>query len=86
MLAALTLGMVALSGLVFVERRGKDPMVPPSLLRSRDFDGANLVTLLFYMALTGSLYFLPFFMMQVHGYSAIRCGQRVPAVRSDGTS
>jgi EmrB/QacA subfamily drug resistance transporter len=73
-LAALTLGMVALSGFVFVERRGKDPMVPPSLLRSRDFDGANLVTLLFYMALTGSLYFLPFFMMQVHGYSAIIAG------------
>jgi len=73
-LAALTLGMVALSGFVFVERRGKDPMVPPSLLRSRDFDGANLVTLLFYMALTGSLYFLPFLMMQVHGYSAIIAG------------
>jgi MFS family permease len=66
--------MVALSGFVFVERRGKDPMVPPSLLRSRDFDGANLVTLLFYMALTGSLYFLPFLMMQVHGYSAILAG------------
>ena len=27
-------------------------MVPPSLFRSRDFGGANLVTLLFYMALT----------------------------------
>jgi EmrB/QacA subfamily drug resistance transporter len=73
-IAALILGMVALSGFVFVERRGKDPMVPPSLLRSRDFDGANLVTLLFYMALTGSLYFLPFLMMQVHGYSAIIAG------------
>jgi hypothetical protein len=32
------------------------------------------VTLLFYMALTGSLYFLPFLMMQVHGYSAIVAG------------
>jgi EmrB/QacA subfamily drug resistance transporter len=73
-LAALILGMVALSGFVFVERRGKDPMVPPSLFRSRDFDGANLVTLLFYMALTGSLYFLPFLMMQVHGYSAFVAG------------
>lgn len=28
------------------------------------FDGANLVTLLFCMALTGSLYLLPFLMMQ----------------------
>jgi EmrB/QacA subfamily drug resistance transporter len=73
-LAALILGMVALSGFVFVERRGTDPMVPPSLFRSRDFDGANLVTLLFYMALTGSLYFLPFLMMQVHGYSAFVAG------------
>jgi hypothetical protein len=32
------------------------------------------VTLLFYMALTGSLYFLPFLMMQVHGYSALVAG------------
>ena len=73
-LAALILGAVALSGFVFVERREKDPMVPPSLFRSRNFDGANLVTLLFYMALTGSLYFLPFLMMQVHGYSALVAG------------
>jgi EmrB/QacA subfamily drug resistance transporter len=73
-LAALFLGTLALLGFVFVERREKEPMVPPSLFRSRDFDGANLVTLLFYMALTGSLYFLPFLMMQVHGYSALVAG------------
>jgi hypothetical protein len=66
-LATLILGAIALSAFVFVERRGKDPMVPPSLFRCRDFDGANLVTLLFYMVLTGSLYFMPFLMMQVHG-------------------
>ncbi len=73
-LAAMILGALALLAFVFVERRGKDPMVLPSLFRSRDFDGANLVTLLFYMALTGSLYFLPFLMMQVHGYSAFVAG------------
>jgi EmrB/QacA subfamily drug resistance transporter len=73
-LAALLLGTVALTAFVFVERRGKNPMVPPLLFRSRDFDGANLVTLLFYMALTGSLYFVPFLMMQVHGYSAFVAG------------
>ena len=73
-LAAIVLGVVALSSFVVVERRGKAPMVPPSLFRSRNFDGANLVTLLFYMALTGSLYFLPFLMMQVHGYSAFVAG------------
>lgn len=73
-LAALIVGAGALSAFVFVERRGEDPMVPPSLFRSRNFDGANLVTLLFYMALTGSLYFVPFLMMQVHGYSASVAG------------
>ena len=73
-LAALMLGVLALVGFVIVERRGKDPMVPISLFRARDFGGANLVTLLFYMALTGSLYLLPFLMMQVHGYSAFVAG------------
>src|SRR5215204_4773793 len=73
-LAALLLGAGALSIFVFVERRERDPMVPPSLFCSRNFDGANLVTLLFYMSLTGSLYFVPFLMMQVHGYSAFVTG------------
>src|SRR5215218_2615305 len=73
-LAALVLGSIALAAFVSVERHAKDPMVPPSLFRSRNFDGANLVTLLFYMALTGSLYFLPFLMMQIHGYSAFVSG------------
>ena len=73
-LAALLLGALALWTFVFVERRQNDPMVPPSLFRSKNFDGANLVTLLFYMSLTGSLYFTPFVMMQVHGYSALVTG------------
>jgi MFS family permease len=57
-----------------VEGHARHPMVPPSLFHSRSFTGANLVTLLFYMALTGSLFFLPFLMMQVHGYSAFVAG------------
>ena len=73
-LAALLLGAFALLTFVFVERRENDPMLPPALFRSKNFDGANLVTLLFYMSLTGSLYFVPFLMMQVHGYSAFVTG------------
>jgi MFS family permease len=73
-LAALLVGAFALSMFVIVERREDDPMLPPSLFRSKNFDGANLVTLLFYMSLTGSLYFVPFLMMQVHGYSALVAG------------
>jgi EmrB/QacA subfamily drug resistance transporter len=73
-LAALILGLIALSAFVLVEQHVRQPMVPPSLFRSRSFTGANLVTLLFYMSLTGSLFFLPFLMMQVHGYSAFVAG------------
>jgi EmrB/QacA subfamily drug resistance transporter len=73
-LAALILGVIALSAFIFVEQHARNPMVPPSLFHSRTFTGANLVTLLFYMALTGSLFFLPFLMMQVHGYSAFVAG------------
>src|SRR5215203_4033062 len=73
-LAAVILGVLALAAFILVECRGKDPMVPLSLFRSKDFSGANLVTLLFYMALTGSLYLLPFLMMHVHGYSAFVAG------------
>ncbi len=73
-LAALVLGLIALSAFVLVEQHVRHPMVPPSLFHSRSFTGANLVTLLFYIALTGSLFFLPFLMMQVHGYSAFVAG------------
>jgi EmrB/QacA subfamily drug resistance transporter len=73
-LAALILGSTALAGFVLVEQHARHPMVPPILFHSRSFTGANLVTLLFYMALTGSLFFLPFLMMQVHGYSAFVAG------------
>src|ERR671917_178908 len=73
-LAAFALGLIALLGFVLVEQHARHPMVPPSLFHSRSFTGANLVTLLFYMALTGSLFFLPFLMMQVHGYSAFVAG------------
>ncbi len=73
-LATLVLGSIALLAFICVERRARDPMVPPSLFRCRNFDGANLVTLFFYIVLTGSLYFLPFLMTQVHRYSSLVAG------------
>ena len=73
-LVPLAVGILCLAAFVFVESRSKKAMVPLSLFRSRDFDGASLYTLLFYMALTGSLYFLPFQLVQVHGYSALAVG------------
>jgi MFS family permease len=49
-------------------------MMPLSLFRSRTFSGANWLTLLLYTALGGMLFFFPFDLMQVHGYSPTEAG------------
>ena len=49
-------------------------MVPLALFRSRDFSGANLLTLFLYTALSGTLFFLPLALIQIHGYSPTQAG------------
>jgi EmrB/QacA subfamily drug resistance transporter len=73
-LLSLALGATALVAFVLVERRVQEPMMPLSLFRSRNFSGANLLTLFLYAGLGGALYFLPFNLIQVHGYSATAAG------------
>jgi EmrB/QacA subfamily drug resistance transporter len=73
-LALLGAGAATLAAFVAVERRVANPMVPPSLFRSRTFTGANVITLLLYAAIGGSLFFLPFVLIQVHGYAPAEAG------------
>lgn len=49
-------------------------MLPLRLFRSRNFSGANLLTLFLYTALSGSLFFLPLNLIQVQGYTATAAG------------
>jgi MFS family permease len=49
-------------------------MLPLALFRSRNFTGANLLTLLLYSALGGTLFFLPLNLIQVQGYTATAAG------------
>ena len=80
-LGTLGVGAVALAAFVVVEGRSREPMMPLSLFRSRNFAGANMFTLLLYFALGGTLFFLPFNLIQVQGYSATAAGAAiVPAV------
>ncbi|HEY0784178.1 MAG TPA: MFS transporter [Thermoanaerobaculia bacterium] len=72
--ATFTLGVLALAGFVVVVARGRSPMMPLALFRSRKFAGANLLTLWLYAALGGTLFFLPFALIQVHGYRATEAG------------
>jgi EmrB/QacA subfamily drug resistance transporter len=58
----------------FVETRSKNPMLAMSIFRSRNFTGANLLTLFLYAALGGALFFFPLNLIQVQGYSATAAG------------
>lgn len=73
-LASLVIGAVMLALFVIVEARKRHPMLPLSLVRSRNFTGANLLTLFLYAALAGTLFFLPLNLIQVQGYSATAAG------------
>jgi EmrB/QacA subfamily drug resistance transporter len=73
-LGALALGVVALIAFLFVEARSSAPMLPLSLFRSKTFSGANLLTLLLYAALGGTLYFLPFDLIRAQGYTPTAAG------------
>jgi predicted MFS family arabinose efflux permease len=65
---------VVLAGFIVIEAKSRSPMVPLDVFRSRDFVGANLVTLLLYFGLGGALFFLPFTLIRAYGYSATAAG------------
>ncbi len=72
--AALVAGLIFIVTFVFLERQRRHPMVPLELFRSRNFTGANLLTLLLYSALGGTLFFLPLNLIQVQHYSPTAAG------------
>jgi MFS family permease len=67
-------GALLLAAFVQAEKRSRTPMMPLQLFKSRSFSGINLLTLLLYGALGGTLFFLPFLLIQAHGYSATAAG------------
>jgi EmrB/QacA subfamily drug resistance transporter len=73
-LASLCGSAVLLSALLWWEARAAAPMLPLVLFRSLTFSGANVVTLLLYFALSGELFFLPFYLIDIQGYSAAEAG------------
>ena len=73
-LATLIGGVVCFVVFVLHEARAKNPMVPLGLFRSKDFAGANVLTLLLYAALGGMMFFFALNLVQVQGYSATAAG------------
>ncbi len=67
-------GVAALVLFLFAETRSSAPMLPLSIFRSRNFTGANLLTLFLYSALSGVLFFFPLDLIQVRGYTPTQAG------------
>ena len=68
------LGVVALAGFVAVEHWSHAPMVSLKLFRSRNFAGANLLTLFLYASLGGLMFFFPMDLIQIQHYTATQAG------------
>jgi EmrB/QacA subfamily drug resistance transporter len=69
------LGFVLIAAFLYYERRiSPDPMLRADLFASRAFAGANLYTFLLYAGLSGSLYFVPFDLINVQGYEPVAAG------------
>lgn len=73
-LSMLAFGVLMLGAFLWNEARNPTPMIRLSLFRSRIFSGANLFTFLLYSAMGSVLFFLPFNLIQVQGYSATAAG------------
>lgn len=73
-LAAASGGVLFLALFLLVEARSEAPILPLRLFRSRTFSGVNVITLLIYAVLAGLFFFLPMYLIQVHGYSATAAG------------
>ncbi len=67
-------GCAALAAFVAVEARERHPMIRLELFRSRAFTLANLYTFLLYAALGGSLFFLPFDLIDVQRETPAEAG------------
>lgn len=68
------LGVVALVAFAVIESKVRDPMLPLSLFRSKQFNGANLTTFAVYAGLGGALFFVVLQLQLTLGYSAIQAG------------
>jgi len=67
-------GLIMLALFLPLETRVQNPMMPLTLFRSRNFAGANLLTLFLYAALAGTLFFFPLNLIQVQHYSPTAAG------------
>jgi EmrB/QacA subfamily drug resistance transporter len=67
-------GTFAIAIFLWREAHTNAPLLPLQLFQSKNFSGANLLTLLLYAALGALLFFLPYNLIQVQGYTPTQAG------------
>jgi EmrB/QacA subfamily drug resistance transporter len=72
--ATIFAGALSLAVFLLVEARLPNAMLPLALFRSRNFSGANLLTLFLYTGLGGGMFFFPLNLIQIQGYTATDAG------------
>ena len=72
--AAAAAGVVPLGAFALVERRSRDPLVPPRLLANRNLATAVAIAFLFWATFGSVLYFLSIYFQDVRGYDALETG------------
>jgi EmrB/QacA subfamily drug resistance transporter len=70
------LGAAALLGLLFVvrERRARQPLLPLKLFRSASVSAGVVLVILLMFALFGAMFFMTFYLENVHGLSPVAAG------------
>src|SRR5207245_9743355 len=70
------LGAAALLGLLFIlrESRARQPMLPLKLFRSASVSAGVVLVILLMFALFGAMFFMTFYLENVHGLSPIAAG------------
>jgi EmrB/QacA subfamily drug resistance transporter len=73
-IASALVALVAFVAFVTVERRSRDPLVPPRLVANRNVSTAVVIAVLFMATFGSILYFLSLYLQDVHGYDALETG------------
>jgi EmrB/QacA subfamily drug resistance transporter len=73
-LASFAAAALLLGALVMIERRSRDPLVPPRLVTNRNLVTASAIAFMFTATFGSVLYFLTLYFQNVHGYDALETG------------
>ena len=73
-LFAIVVGLVLLGSFTVIERRSRDPLVPPRLLANRVLTMAVVIAFMFMATFGSLLYFLSIYFQNVLGYDALKTG------------